>query len=258
MVKVATWNVNSLRVRLPQVLEWLAKEQPDVLALQETKLQDPNFPIDSFREGGYHAVFSGEKSYNGVALLSREPGTDIVTDLPGMNDPQRRLIGGRYGFLTLLNVYVPNGAEVGSDKYQYKLNWLACLAAYVERLLKEGRGLLLLGDFNIAPEDRDVYDPKAWEGQVLVSEPERAAFRSLLGIGVKDSFRLFEQPPGSYSWWDYRAGAFRRNQGLRIDHILVAASLAARCKGCWIDKGPRGHKQPSDHTPVVLELTEVK
>jgi exodeoxyribonuclease-3 len=258
MVKLATWNVNSLRVRLPQVLDWLIKEQPDVLALQETKLQDPDFPVGSFQERGYQVVFAGQKTYNGVALVSREPGADIVTELPGMNDAQRRLIGGRYDFLTLLNVYVPNGAEVGSEKYQYKLNWLACLSAYVERLLKEGRAVAVLGDLNIAPEDSDVYDPKAWEGQVLVSEPERAAFRSLLGMGLKDSFRLFEQPPGSYSWWDYRAGAFRRNQGLRIDHILVDASLSTRCRSCWIDKGPRGHKQPSDHAPVVLELEKIK
>ena len=257
-MKIATWNVNSLRVRLSQVLEWLAKERPDILALQETKLQDPDFPFGAFKEAGYYALCTGEKTYNGVALLSREPGKDAVTALPGMDDPQRRLLGACYGSLSVLNVYVPNGSEVGSEKYQYKLNWLACLTAYAERLLQEKGDLVLLGDFNIAPEDRDVYDPKAWEGQVLVSEPERAVFGKLLGMGLRDAFRLFEQLPGSYSWWDYRAGAFRRNQGLRIDHILVSPSLAQRCKGCWIDKDPRKHTQPSDHAPAVLELHEVK
>lgn len=251
MFKVATWNVNSLRVRLPQVLDWLVQEQPDLLALQETKVADPEFPVDSFKEAGYRSYCSGQKTYNGVATLSKQAGEVILTELPGFEDPQRRVLGVRYGALTVVNVYVPNGSEVGSEKYDYKLRWLKYLKAYVEQLLHETVQVLLLGDFNIAPEDRDVHDPNAWEGKVLVSAPERASFQALLAAGLKDAFRLFAQEAGSFSWWDYRGGCFRRNQGLRIDLILTSLPLAARCAACWIDKGPRHKIQPSDHTPVV-------
>ncbi len=254
MLKVATWNLNSLRTRLPQVLDWLIQEQPDLLALQETKMADPEFPVDSFREAGYQSYYCGQKTYNGVATLGKLAGEVILTELPGFEDPQRRVLSVRYGALTVVNVYVPNGSEIGSDKYEYKLRWLKHLQAYIERLLHETAQVLLLGDFNIAPEDRDVHDPRAWEGKVLVSAPERASFQELLAEGLKDTFRLFEQGVGSFSWWDYRAGGFRRNHGLRIDLILASHPLAARCIACWIDKGPRRKAQPSDHAPVVAEF----
>lgn len=254
MFKIATWNVNSIRVRLEQVLGWLAEEAPDVLAVQETKTVDGGFPAAAFAEIGYLAAFAGEKTFNGVALLSKLAGLDIATHLPGSADPQRRLLAARYGALFVVNVYVPNGAEVGSDKYRYKLEWLAQLDAYVRSCLAAGVPLIVLGDFNIAPEDRDVHDPLFWEGQVLVSPAERAAFRRLVEAGLADTFRLFDQEPRSFSWWDYRMLAFRRNHGLRIDHILASPALAARCAGCRIDKAPRRHPKPSDHTPVVAEF----
>lgn len=254
MLKIATWNVNSLRVRLPQVLDWAQKQQPDILVLQETKLPDEAFPATELAEAGYQAVFSGQKTYNGVAIISRRPAADLVTDLPRQQDSQRRVLGATIGELRVLNLYVPNGQSVGSDKYLYKLNWLDSLAAYVQEQLAAWPRLVVLGDFNIAPEDRDVHDPAAWAGQVLCSEPERAAFRRLLGLGLKDAFRLFEQAEGSFSWWDYRAAAFRRNLGLRIDHILVSAALAEVCQSCRIDKDPRRLERPSDHAPVVAEF----
>ncbi len=254
MFKIATWNVNSIRVRLPQVVGWLAEEQPDVLAVQETKIKDSEFPAAAFAELGYVSAFAGEKTYNGMALFSKAPGEDIATEFPGLADPQRRLLSARYGALRIVNVYVPNGSEVGSDKYRYKLQWLASFTEYVSACLAGGTPLVVLGDFNIAPEDRDVHDPALWEGQVLVSPAERAAFRRLLTAGLVDTFRLFEQAPGAYSWWDYRAGAFRRNHGLRIDLILASPALAACCARSYIDKGPRRHEKPSDHAPAVAEF----
>ncbi|HXH04669.1 MAG TPA: exodeoxyribonuclease III [Candidatus Competibacteraceae bacterium] len=253
-LKIATWNVNSLKVRLPQVLDWLAGQQPDILGLQETKLTDAEFPADAIRAAGYQVVYAGQKTYNGVALLSRTPAAEVITDLPGLDDPQRRLLGATLDGLRVLNLYVPNGQAVGSDKYAYKLDWLDRLVAYVEAQLREHPRLVLLGDFNIAPEDRDVHDPAAWAGQVLCSEPERAAFRRLLELGLKDGFRLFEQEPNTFSWWDYRSAAFRRNLGLRIDHILLSPELAERCRACVIDKEPRKLERPSDHAPVLAEL----
>ncbi|MCZ6719757.1 MAG: exodeoxyribonuclease III [Gammaproteobacteria bacterium] len=255
MLRIATWNVNSLRVRLSHVLDWLAHAQPDILALQETKLPDEDFPTDSIHQSSYQAIYAGQKTYNGVATLSRQPGTDVITDLPGLNDPQRRLLGASYGEVMVLNVYVPNGAEVSSDKYAYKLEWLSKLHAYIEELLARKPHLIVLGDFNIAPEDRDVHDPVAWEGKVLVSEPERNQFKRLLELGLVDCFRVFEQASGHFSWWDYRAAAFRRNQGLRIDHILISSELAKRCTACYVDKRPRALDRPSDHVPVVAEFT---
>jgi exodeoxyribonuclease-3 len=254
MLKVATWNVNSLRVRLQHVQDWLSQEQPDILALQETKIQDDDFPTDVFVSQGYHALISGQKTYNGVAILSKQPGQDAVSDLPGFPDPQRRLLSARYGSLRVVDVYVPNGAEVGSEKYAYKLAWLGALIDYLKELLAQPTPLVLLGDFNIAPEDRDVHDPAAWEGNVLVSEPERARFRELLSLNLTDTFRLFTPDPGHFSWWDYRALAFRRNHGLRIDHILANALLASHCTAARIDKNPRRLAQPSDHAPVVAEF----
>ena len=254
MLRVATWNVNSLRVRLPQVLDWLARAQPDLLALQETKLIDRDFPAERFRALGYQSYYAGQKTYNGVAILSKRAAEGFVTDLPGFEDPQRRLLGARYGVLTVVNVYVPNGAAIGSEKYGYKLRWLKYLKAYIGQLLTNGAPLVLLGDFNIAPEDRDVHDPEVWEGHVLVSPAERASLRALLALGLQDTFRLFEQAPMRFSWWDYREGSFRRNQGLRIDLILASTPLAAYCLACWIDKRPRREEQPSDHAPVVAEF----
>ena len=255
-LRVASWNVNSLRVRQQQVLDWLAEHAPDVLALQETKLADDNFPVDAFREAGYHALYSGQKTYNGVALLSREPagGDDIATALPGVEDPQKRVLAATYGDLRVVNLYVPNGQEVGSDKFDYKLDWLERLAGYLEEQLAAHPRLVVVGDFNIAPEPRDVHDPELWEGRVLFSEPERAAFQRLLGLGLADTFRLFEQEEASYSWWDYRMNGFRRNRGLRIDHILASTALAEDCRLSLIDREPRGWERPSDHAPVLAEF----
>lgn len=254
MLKIATWNVNSLNVRLPQVLNWLSERQPDILALQETKLTDPDFPTLDLAEAGYQAVFSGQKTYNGVAILSRLPASETVTDLPGLEDPQRRVLGATVGKVRVLNLYVPNGQTVGSDKYAYKLIWLEKLADWLREELARYPQLVVLGDFNIAPEDRDVHDPAAWAGQVLCSEPERAAFQQLLTLGLQDAFRLFPQEKQSFSWWDYRAAAFRRNLGLRIDHILASPALAAVCTACQVDKAPRRLERPSDHAPVIAEF----
>lgn len=252
--KIATWNVNSLRVRLPQVLDWLAQHRPDVLALQETKLDDEHFPLEAIRQAGYHACYSGQRTYNGVAVLSRAPAEVLDTALPGYPDPQRRVMSVTAVDCCVLNLYVPNGAEVDSEKYRYKLQWLSHLQSYVAALLERHGHLVMLGDFNIAPEDRDVHDPAAWEGKVLVSEPERSAFAQLLQQGMQDCFRLFQQEGGQYSWWDYRGGGFRRDHGMRIDHILASPALARRCRACYMDKVPRGLERPSDHCPVVAEF----
>jgi exodeoxyribonuclease-3 len=254
-MRLATWNVNSLKVRLPQVLGWLAENPVDALCLQETKQQDADFPQAELEAAGYHSVFSGQKTYNGVAILSRTPCSDVQLGIPDFADEQKRVIAATIGDVRVVCVYIPNGQEVGSDKYEYKLKWLAALHDWLKQELTRYPKLALLGDYNIAPEDRDVYDPKAWEGNVLVSEPERAAFKGLEALGLHDSFRLFEQPEKSYSWWDYRMMAFRRNLGLRIDHILISEPLVASCKSCVIDKAPRKLERPSDHTPVVVELS---
>lgn len=253
-LKLATWNVNSLTVRLPQVLAWLAAQQPDVLCLQETKLEDDKFPVDAIRDAGYVAHFTGQRAYNGVALLSRLDATERVAALPNFADEQKRLIAGSFDGVRVVCVYVPNGQSIESEKYQYKLQWLEAFTQWLQQQLQSYPKLAVLGDFNIAPEDRDVYNPESWQGQVLVSDKERAALRQLLHLGLQDSFRLFEQGEGHYTWWDYRAGAFRRNMGLRIDHILVSSALAAQCKTCSIDKTPRKHERPSDHAPVMIEL----
>lgn len=253
-MKLATWNVNSLKVRLPQVLDFLAAQRPDALCLQETKLEDAHFPLLEIRAAGYQAVYSGQRTYNGVAILSRDAPADVVAGIDGYTDPQKRMIAATIDGVRLICVYVPNGESVESEKYRYKLEWLRRLTAWVKAELEKYPRLALLGDFNIAPEDRDVHDPKLWEGRVLFSEPEKAAFRELLGAGLQDSFRLFEQPEKSYTWWDYRLNAFKRNMGLRIDHILLSPELAGLCRSCSIDRARRAHERPSDHAPVTVEL----
>ena len=254
-MKIATWNVNSLGVRLPHLLDWLASEQPDIVALQETKTVDEKFPIGEIEAAGYRAVCSGQKTYNGMALLSRVPAIDVVTDLPGLADPQRRILAATIGDVRVLDLYIPNGQSVDSDKYAYKLDWLDKVSSYIKQQLAEYPNFVVLGDFNIAPEERDVHDPQAWEGQVLFSAPERAAFRRLIDLGLCDTFRLFDQDVALFSWWDYRMMAFRRNHGLRIDHILASPALCKVCSACRIDKSLRALERPSDHAPVVAEFT---
>ncbi len=254
-MKFSSWNINSLKVRLPQVIDWLDLNQPHIMCLQETKLQDEQFPVDEIAKAGYHAIFSGQKTYNGVALLSRvSNGTDLCTALPGLNDPQKRLIAATYDDIRVICVYVPNGERVDSEKYSYKLEWLKALINFLQEERKRYSKVMLLGDFNIAPADSDVYDPSAWEEKILCSTPERKVFQQLLGMGLVDSFRLFTQPTGIYTWWDYRMMGFRRNHGLRIDHILISTEIAAACKRCWVDIAPRKHERPSDHAPITVEL----
>jgi exodeoxyribonuclease-3 len=254
MAKIATWNVNSLKVRLGHVLDWLASEKPDVLALQETKTVDENFPAEQIEAAGYRVSFAGQKTYNGVATLSLSPGQEIATDLPGLDDPQRRILASTIDEVRVLNVYVPNGQEVGSEKYAYKLDWLEKLGDYLEGELSRHARLVVLGDFNIAPDDRDVHDPEEWRGKILCSDGERAALGALLDLGLSDLFRRFDQEERLFSWWDYRRLAFRRNHGLRIDLILGSKALAEACTCCRIDKEPRRLERPSDHTPVVAEF----
>jgi exodeoxyribonuclease-3 len=253
-MKLATWNVNSLKVRLPQVLDWAGKHRPDVLCLQETKLQNEQFPAVEIRAAGYEPLANGQKTYNGVCIVSLGPASETITEIPGLQDPQKRVLAATIGGIRIINAYVPNGESVESDKYQYKLKWLAAFSGWLKAELAQHPRLAVLGDFNVAPEDRDVYDPKAWEGQVLFSAPERDALKSLLAVGFKDAFRLFEQPERSFTWWDYRMNAFRRKMGLRIDHILLSAELARLCTACTIDVEPRKSERPSDHAPVIAEI----
>jgi exodeoxyribonuclease-3 len=253
-MKFATWNVNSLRVRLPHLLEWLAGNSPDVVCLQETKCDDASFPADALRAAGYCSVHHGQRAYNGVAILSKAQGTVVCRGIPEFADGQSRVIALDAAGVRLVSVYVPNGQSVGSDKYAYKLRWLEALAAWLERERKSHPDIVVMGDFNVAPEERDVHDPAAWQGQVLFSEPERAALKRVVDLGFADAFRLFEQPERSYTWWDYRMNAFRRKMGLRIDHILLSPARASAAKACSIDIEPRKLERPSDHAPVVCEL----
>ncbi len=253
-MRIATWNVNSLRVRLPQLIEWLKRTPVDVLAMQETKLTDADFPAADLEALGYRSIASGQKTYNGVALLSRWPCSALMTDIPGFEDPARRVLAATTAGVRIVNLYVPNGQTVDSDKYHYKLRWLAALGEWLRAELEQHDRLVVLGDFNIAPEDRDVHDPAAWAGSVHVSEPERRALRVLLDLGLVDVFRRFEQPERSYSWWDYRMLAFRRNHGLRIDLLLANTDFASRCTACVIDREPRRAVRPSDHTPVIADF----
>lgn len=253
-MKIATWNVNSLKVRLPQVLRWLQDNPVEILCLQETKLTNDKFPTAEIEAAGYQAVFTGQKTYNGVAILAKQQASDIVRNNPLFPDEQQRIVAASYGKIRIVCAYIPNGQAVGSDKYHYKIAWLKALRSWLAEEKEKYPYIALLGDYNIAPEDRDVYDPDAWEGNILVSEPERAAFQSLLDMDFVDAFRLFAQPEKSYSWWDYRQMAFQRNRGMRIDHILLSGKLAPFCKICTIDRQPRKWQQPSDHTPVIAEL----
>lgn len=253
-MRLATWNVNSIKVRLPQLLDWLRAASPDVLCLQELKTEAPNFPRAEIEAAGYACAVNGQKTYNGVAILSRTPPFDVVADIPGFADEQRRVIAATLNGVRVICAYCPNGQVVGSEKYQYKLRWFAALKDYLAAELHTHPRLTVAGDFNVAPEDRDVHDPKVWEGQVLVSAPERDAWRALLALGLKDSFRLFEQPEKLYSWWDYRMLGFRRNAGLRIDHVLLSQPLAQACTASTIDKAPRKLERPSDHAPVLAEF----
>jgi exodeoxyribonuclease-3 len=253
-MRLATWNVNSIRVRLPHVLDWLAQQRPDVLCLQETKVANEEFPHELLRAAGYHVTHVGQKSYNGVATLTRVPPTKIVDAPSDLNLEHKRAVSLSVGDVRIVNVYVPNGESVSSPKYAFKLAWFESLQRYLAAELQQHPLLAVVGDFNVAPEDRDVHDPQLWAGQVLFSEPERATLRALNALGLVDVFRRFEQPPASYSWWDYRQAAFRRNLGLRIDHILTSSALAQRCRACTIDKVPRTLERPSDHAPVLAEL----
>ena len=253
-LKLATWNVNSLAVRLPQVLDWLAANPVDALVLQETKLTDDKFPHAEFEAAGYRAQWHGQKTYNGVALLSRAEAAGIVKNIPGHDDAQARLIAGTVGGVRVVGGYMPNGQAPGTDKFDYKMAWYRALRDWLHGEIARQPRLVLMGDFNIAPEDRDVHDPELWRGQILCTDEEREQFRKLVALGLHDAFRLFDQPEKSWSWWDYRNLAFRRNQGLRIDHILVSDALRAQVTACRIDKLPRKNERPSDHAPVVVEI----
>lgn len=250
MLKLASWNVNSLKVRLDQVLAWIDSSAVDVLALQETKVVDEQFPVEAFTSRGLSVVFSGQKTYNGTAIISRLPMDDILMDIPSMDDPQRRMLVATIGDLRLINLYVPNGAEVGSDKYQYKLAWLSSVTAFIKGQLLLYPNVAVVGDFNIAPEDKDVHSPEAWKGCVLVSDLERQAFGGLINLGLQDSFRTLHPDSQVFSWWDYRAAGFRRNHGLRIDHILLSQPLMQACKAVEVDVEPRRSERPSDHAPI--------
>ena len=253
-MKIASWNVNSLRVRLPQVLGWLDQNSVDVLALQETKTQDPDFPVDDIQQLGYSVVYSGQKTYNGVAILAKKEISDPVTDIKNLNDPQRRILAASIGDVRVINLYVVNGSEVGSEKFAYKLDWLNKVTAFIKEELKTHKKIIILGDFNIAPDDRDVHDPELWQGKVLCSDEERNALNKILDLGFSDTFRQFDQEEKSFSWWDYRGGGFRRNHGLRIDLILASKALSPECSNSWIDREPRTWERPSDHTPVIAEF----
>jgi len=254
-LRIATWNVNSLKVRLPHVLEWLAVAKPDVLVLQEIKQLTEAFDADAFQKLGYQAVASGQKTYNGVAIISRDRCTDQLTDLPGFEDPQRRILAATVKGIRIVNVYVPNGSSVGSDKYAYKLAWLAALCEFLKQQLQLHEKLIVLGDFNIAPENRDVHDPEQWGDGILCSPAERTALRDLLNLGLHDVFRQFSQAANTFSWWDYRAAGFRRNAGLRIDLILASDTLAKNCSASHVDREPRTWERPSDHAPVTADFT---
>jgi exodeoxyribonuclease-3 len=255
-MKIASWNVNSLKIRLPQLIEWLDSCRPDVVCLQETKLEDRNFPCAQIEAAGYAVCFSGQKTYNGVALLSRHPLSEVVCGNPRFPDEQKRLVAATVGAIRVVCVYVPNGQAVGSDKYEYKLDWLRALRDWLKEEMAVYPRMVVAGDFNIAPEDRDVYDPAAWAGQILCSDAERAAFGELLALGLKDSFRLFDQPEKTYSWWDYRMLGFQKNNGLRIDHILLSTALAERSRAAGVDREMRKRERPSDHAPVTVEVAD--
>ena len=253
-MKLATWNINSLAVRLPQVLDWLAANPVDVLVLQETKLIDDKFPHADIAAAGYRVQWFGQKTYNGVALLSRSDALAVVKNIPAFDDAQARVIAATVDEVRVIGAYFPNGQAPGTDKFEYKMQWLRALREWVREELALHPRLVLMGDYNICPEDRDVFDPELWRGQIHCTDEEREHFRKLVALGLHDAFRLFEQPPKSWTWWDYRNLAFRRTQGLRIDHILVSDALKPSVSACLIDKLPRKNERPSDHAPVVVTL----
>ena len=256
-MKIASWNVNSLRVRLGHVLQWLESAKPDILVLQETKMTDDQFPEEEIRAAGYEVVFSGQKTYNGVAVLSKVAPQNVLFDLPGLEDPQRRIVAAQIGDIQVLDLYVVNGSEVGSEKFAYKLDWLEKVTTWVEAQLEQHKKFIILGDFNIAPTDRDVHNPKSWHEKILCSTPERDALKKIQNLGFVDSFRMFEQDDEIWSWWDYRSGGLENNKGLRIDLILSSNLLAEQCTACYVDKVPRTWERPSDHAPVVAEYRNI-
>lgn len=253
-MKIATWNVNSLKVRLHHVLRWLEENEPDVLGLQETKTTDDVFPAEELRAAGYEVVYAGQKTYNGVALLAKTEISDVVTDFPDLDDPQRRVLAATVNGVRIINLYVPNGQALDSPKFEYKTQWIAALNSYLKTQLAEHPKLVMMGDFNITTDDADVHDPAAWAGEIHCSDIERQWLQELKDLGVKDSFRLFEQDEKSFSWWDYRGGAFWKNKGLRIDYVFASEAMAQVCSECRIDKRERQFKQPSDHAPVIASF----
>lgn len=253
-MKVASWNVNSLNVRLPQLLEWLERNQPDIIGLQELKMVDERFPVEAIREAGYHAVFNGQKTYNGVAILSKEEPTDVVRGMPGLDDEQRRYIAATIGGVRFIDLYVPNGQALGSEKFQYKTRWFSQLLTHLEAVLADGLPTIVVGDFNIAHADEDVHDPSRWVNTTHTSGVERGWLDQLLDLGFVDTFRKFEQEPDSFSWWDYRGPGIWKNHGLRIDYVFASQALADSCNAASINKRWRMKKQPSDHAPVIAEF----
>ena len=253
-MKITSWNVNSLKVRLDQVLEWMSARQPDVIGLQETKLKDENFPVEAIEAAGYHSAFSGQATYNGVALLSRAPAEDVRLEIPDFEDPHRRVIAGTFNRVRIINLYVVNGKAVGDEKYEWKLRWLEAITRWIAEEAKTHEKLVVIGDFNIAPEDRDVHDPEAWHERILCSTPERTALQNMMGLGLTDTYRLFDQPERVYSWYDYRQMAFRRKMGLRIDLVLASKAMADKCISSDIDLEPRRNERPSDHAPVTAKF----
>lgn len=253
-MKIATWNVNSMNVREPHVVEWLQNHEPDVLVLQEIKQVTEKFPSEALLELGYHSIASGQKTYNGVAVISKTPAEDPVFDFPDLEDPQRRILASTVGDVRVVDLYIPNGSEVGSEKYAYKLNWLKSLHNFLKAEMQQHENLVVLGDFNIAPADADVHDPEKWGEDILCSPPERQALGDLIDLGLTDVFRKFDHPEKTFSWWDYRAAGFRRNAGLRIDLILTSNAMTERCTASYVDKEPRAWERPSDHTPVIAEF----
>ena len=254
MLTFATWNVNSLRVRLAHIQDWLGQNQVDVLAVQETKLQDHEFPVEAFASMGYHAIYSGQKTYNGVAIFSKKKAEEVENELPGLKTPQKRFLGATYEGVRVLNFYVVNGSELGSEQFAFKMEWFCAMKQLLEKESARFERVLVLGDFNVAPADLDVHDPEAWRNRILCSDEERAALQSLLDLGYQDVFRLRNPDVQSFSWWDYRQGSFRRNAGLRIDLLLASENLARDCQKSWIDSGPRAWERPSDHVPVVAQF----
>ena len=253
-MKLATWNINSLNVRLGHVLDWIGKHSPDVLCLQETKLEDPKFPRQALNDAGYEVVMHGQRTYNGVAIASRLPMKDVEAGIPGWEDEQKRVLSATISGVRVVCVYVPNGEQIGSAKFDYKMKWMKALRGWLKTELEGDRPLAVVGDYNVAPEARDVHDPAKWEDKIHFTPPEREALHALFDIGLVDAFRLFEQPERSYTWWDYRMLSFRKKKGLRIDHILLSQKLAKRCRSCTIDVEPRKLERPSDHAPVIAEL----